>query len=105
MPAPGGGVASLETSNLLLGSYKGLIGSQDRLDERGRLLLVSAARRGGVELYRRHAWAPERGIERSGRAAALLDWGFEHYRSCQVITEGAVVGTVAASSRLARPGI
>lgn len=95
MPAPGGGSRRLETSNLLLGQYQGLIGVKTGWTNEAGYCLVSAARRDGVELYGVVLGARSEG-SRFRQTVALLDWGFEHYRWRQVTTEGVVVGSVAA---------
>lgn len=96
MPAPGGGTRRLETSNLLLGEYDGLVGVKTGWTDEAGYCLVSAARRDGVELYGVVLGARSEG-SRFRQTVALLDWGFEHYRWRQVTTEGVVVGKVAAS--------
>ncbi len=82
---------TLETTNKLLGTYRGANGIKTGWTSDAGYNVIASARRGREELIAVVLGAhSER--ERFDTAAALLDWGFARYRSRSLIATGTVVG-------------
>lgn len=87
-PAP-----ELETSNLLIGDYIGTTGVKTGWTNDAGYCLVASAKRRDVELFAVVLGAKTE-QSRFDQAKALLDWGFEHYSSRYVASEGETLGAV-----------
>jgi len=93
-PAP-----ELETSNLLIGDYIGTTGVKTGWTNDAGYCLVASAKRRDVELYAVILGATSEQA-RFDQAKSLLDWGFEHYSSRYVASEGETLGAVPVTDYL-----
>lgn len=84
----------LVNHNRLLGYYEGIVGVKNGFTEEAGLTNVAAARRGDTELIAVVLGAQDRLWTSS---MALLDYGFSHFRTQQVIKAGETAGTIAAA--------
>lgn len=89
----------LESTDLLLGNYKGAIGVKTGNTDSSGYSVVSAAERGGVTLYA-VVLGTASDPARFRDAKELLDWGFAHYRPQELASAGTVVGEAPVSDYL-----
>ncbi len=89
----------LESTDLLLGNYRGAIGVKTGNTDEAGYSVVSAARRGGVMLYA-IVLGTSSDPQRFSDAKELLDWGFAHYRPQSLASSGTVVGEAPVSDYL-----
>jgi D-alanyl-D-alanine carboxypeptidase (penicillin-binding protein 5/6) len=101
IPGPKGERRVFETTDELLKSYPGMEGIKTGMTDDAGYCLVSAARRGGVELFGVILGTPN-DQARFVQSRRLLDWGFAHYRPIPVIDKGTRVGTVPVHDWLDR---
>jgi D-alanyl-D-alanine carboxypeptidase (penicillin-binding protein 5/6) len=101
LPYPGGRHITLQSSDHLLGNYPGIEGIKTGWTDKAGYCLISAAKRGDVELF---GVILGTGSEqaRFTQSARLLDWGFEHYRRIQVTSANAGVGSIPVTDYLDR---
>ncbi|MGI6221879.1 MAG: D-alanyl-D-alanine carboxypeptidase family protein [Coriobacteriales bacterium] len=81
----------LESTNLLLEDYDGMIGVKTGYTDAAGYCFVGAAKRGDIALYSvvfdsTDEW------QRFADTQELLDWGFEHYRVATLLDTETVVG-------------
>ncbi len=86
----------LESSNLLLGRYRGANGIKTGWTSDAGYSVVASARRAGEELVA-VVLGTDSESERFDDAARMLDWGFSHYRPMRIATAGSVVGTATVT--------
>ncbi|NTU70848.1 MAG: D-alanyl-D-alanine carboxypeptidase [Coriobacteriia bacterium] len=89
----------LESTDLLLGNYRGAIGIKTGNTDSAGYSVVSAAVRNGVLLYG-VVLGTDSDQMRFQDARNLLDWGFAHYRPQELATAGTVVGEAPVSNYL-----
>lgn len=89
----------LETSNLLLGTYPGANGIKTGWTNDAGYCLVASASRRDNELYA-VVLGTQSEQARFDQAAALLDWGFEHYATRYVASAEETIGIVPVSDYL-----
>ena len=89
----------MESTDLLLGNYRGAMGVKTGNTDSAGFSVVSAARRGGVTLYAVVLGTGSDG-QRFREARELLDWGFAHYRPQSLASSGTVVGEAPVSDYL-----
>lgn len=80
----------VENTNLLLGNYEGANGVKTGWTGKAGYCVVDSAKRGDVELYA-VVLGTSSELQRFRDARELLDWGFAHYRTQQVVSAGTVV--------------
>lgn len=90
-----------ETTDEMLSAYSGMEGIKTGMTNDAGYCLVSAARRGQVELYGVILGTRSEGA-RFTQSRRLLDWGFAHYRPIPVVAAGSVVGTIPVGDWLDR---
>jgi D-alanyl-D-alanine carboxypeptidase (penicillin-binding protein 5/6) len=91
----------LANSNVMLRSYAGANGVKTGWTDEAGYCVVASAERGGIELVATVLGAAsEEG--RFGQATRLLDWGFAHYRTTEVVRGGERTGNVRVSDYLER---
>jgi D-alanyl-D-alanine carboxypeptidase (penicillin-binding protein 5/6) len=85
------------STNLLLGEMDGANGVKTGFTDEAGYCLVASARRDGFELYAAvfHSSSEE---QRAADAKALLEWGFAHYRTVELINATKPVADVALLS-------
>ena len=98
---PPGHKHRLDSTDLLLGHYRGAIGVKTGDTNKAGYSVVSAAVRNGVTLY-----AVVLGTASDARrfqdASELLDWGFAHYRPQSLLASGTVIGEAPIADYLDR---
>lgn len=87
----GQGEHLLENTNLLLKSYDGITGVKTGWTNKAGYCVIDSAERDGYTLYAVVLGSPSE-QQRFQDARELLDWGFAHYRSQVLVSEGTVVG-------------
>jgi serine-type D-Ala-D-Ala carboxypeptidase (penicillin-binding protein 5/6) len=87
----GRGTETLENTNLLLGQYEGVTGVKTGWTNSAGYCVVDSAERDGYTLYA-VVLGTNQEQQRFRDARELLDWGFAHYRSQVLVSEGTVVG-------------
>lgn len=92
---------TLHTTDQLLGVYRGAVGIKTGYTSDAGYCVLSAAERHGVTLYA-VVLGTKSDRERFADAKTLLDWGFAHYRSMQLVEGGTVIGETSVSSYLDR---
>ena len=91
----------LESTDLLLGNYKGAIGVKTGNTDHAGYSVVSAAVRSGVTLYA-VVLGTVSDAQRFRDASDLLDWGFAHYRPQSFLVSGTVIGEAPVTDYLDR---
>lgn len=97
VPRPGGGADSYSTTNGLFGRCQGLVGVKTGYTDPAGYCYVGAARRDGIELFCVVLGA-DSSQERFAEARRLLDWGFAHVSSKQMISRDETMGAVQIES-------
>jgi D-alanyl-D-alanine carboxypeptidase (penicillin-binding protein 5/6) len=95
------GARTLVNSNLLLQSVDGANGVKTGWTTPAGYCLVATAERGEVELVSVVLGSSSE-MRRFEEAQSLLEWGFAHYRSETLVSEGETVGPVAVTPYLDR---
>jgi D-alanyl-D-alanine carboxypeptidase len=95
------GARTLVNSNLLLQSVDGANGVKTGWTTPAGYCLVATAQRGEVELVSVVLGSSSE-MRRFEEAQSLLEWGFAHYRSETLVSEGETVGPVAVTPYLDR---
>jgi D-alanyl-D-alanine carboxypeptidase (penicillin-binding protein 5/6) len=85
------------STNLLLGNMDGANGVKTGFTDEAGYCLVASARRGSFELYAVifHSSSEE---QRAADAEVLLEWGFAHYRTIELINPAKPVADIALLS-------
>ncbi len=91
----------LVNHNTMLKKYKGSEGIKTGWTDEAGYCVVTAARRGNVELVATVLGAASE-AGRAEQATELLDWGFKHYRPVTVATAGERTGNVRVSDYIER---
>ena len=94
-----GGTAIVGTTNQLLGHYRGLEGVKTGYTDPAGYCFIGAARRGDVELLA-VVLGTDYKMQRFSEAAHLLDWGFEHTRTREVVSQHTTAAVVPVSGGL-----
>ncbi len=89
----------LESTDLLLGNYRGAIGIKTGNTNQAGYSVVSAAKRNGVTLYA-VVLGTSSDPQRFQDAKELLDWGFAHYRPQLLAAGGTILGEAPVSDYL-----
>jgi serine-type D-Ala-D-Ala carboxypeptidase (penicillin-binding protein 5/6) len=89
----------LESTDLLLGNYRGALGVKTGNTDSAGYSVVSAAQRGSVLLYA-VVLGTSSDSQRFSDATELLDWGFAHYRPQSLASSGTIVGEAPVSDYL-----
>ena len=92
---------TLESTNELLGTYRGMQGVKTGFTNDAKHSFVASAKRGGVTLTAVVLGA-ETNSARFAQCARLLDWGFAHFSLQTVTTTTETVGTVPLSANTAK---
>lgn len=91
----------LTSHNLMLKQYEGSEGVKTGWTDEAGYCIVSAAKRGDVELVATVLGAASE-AGRFGQATRLLDWGFRHYHPVTVMEAGTRAGNVRVSDYVER---
>lgn len=81
----------LESTNLLLGDYEGMLGIKTGFTDAAGYCFIGAARRGDITLYT-VVFDSSDDWQRFADTQTLLDWGFEHYHKVTLLDTETVVG-------------
>jgi D-alanyl-D-alanine carboxypeptidase (penicillin-binding protein 5/6) len=101
LPRPNGQNRLLKATDALIGAYPGLVGVKTGFTNPAGYCFVSAAQRDGIMLYG-VVLGTKSERARFKQTAALLDWGFKHYRRVPVVSAATTVGTVHVADFLDR---
>ncbi len=93
------GPVRLENSNLLIGSFEGATGVKTGWTRRAGYSLVASAERDGIELVA-VVLGTDSEDARFVDARQLLEWGFAHYRTVELVEAGDRVGHVRVADYL-----
>lgn len=83
---------TLPNTNLLLWKYQGAIGTKTGFTDQAGYCLSGAAKREGIELYA-ITLGTSLEVARFTETAALLDFGFDHYRKQEIAVGGTQLGS------------
>jgi D-alanyl-D-alanine carboxypeptidase (penicillin-binding protein 5/6) len=95
------GTRTMENSNQLLKTFPGAEGIKTGWTDDAGYSLMSAAKRGDVELVAVVLGTPSEG-SRFVQSGKLLAWGFKHYKPRQLATAGTPTGAVPVTDYLDR---
>lgn len=82
----------LPNTNLLLWKYQGAIGTKTGFTDKAGYCLSGAAKREDIELYA-ITLGTSLEVARFSETAALLDFGFDHYRNQEIAVRGTQLGS------------
>lgn len=91
----GRGEETIESTDVLLGSYEGLIGVKTGFTDEAGYCFVGACNRDGLEIYSVVLGSSDAG-SRFTSTRELLDWAYKHYLQIQLSDTSSVVANVPA---------